>query len=295
MIDRGQPERAVDYFREAHAAAEDSLDICRNYGDALLRLGRFEEAVGLADRGLELCGERPELLNLRGNSRVELGQFAPAREDYERALDLDPGNLDFMENCATCCLELDLILRAEELLNRLLEDRPSAWAFNMTGSLAMRKNEHERAQAAFEEALKLEPDNHEVELNLVSLHLDQGHYEQARDRLLRVLEADGEDDRALELQGRLRERFESRLECHGCGREWWVPREVPPQPGFSVRGEPPGEAPAGRCAACGRLYCISCASAHLEGQRLKCPECREPLRISEERLKYLLLRYVDSG
>jgi len=293
LVDRGQPEPALEYFRRAQSAAEGSVDICRNRGDALLRLGRFQEAVELAGKALELSGEHPALLNLRGNSRVELGEFAAAREDYERALELDPGNLDFMENCATCCLELDLILRAEELLNRILEERPTAWAYNLTGSLAMRKNEHERARLAFEEALKLEPGNRDVELNLVSLHLDQGHYQEATELLARLLQADGQDARALELQARLRERFETLLACHACGRQWWVPREVSPQPGFSVRGEPPGEAPAGRCASCGRLYCIACASAHVEGQRLMCPECREPLRISEEPLKYLLLRYVE--
>ncbi|MBN1837776.1 MAG: tetratricopeptide repeat protein [Spirochaetales bacterium] len=295
LIHRSQPERALEFFQRAHTAAEDSVDILKNWGDALLRLGRCQEAVELADRGLERCGEQAQLLNLRGNSRVQLGQFAAAREDYERALELEPDNLDFMENCATCCLELDLILRAEELLNHVLEKSPSAWAYNLTGSLAMRKNEHERARLAFEEALKLDPGNREVELNLVSLHLDQGHYEEAKKALRPLLESDPEDSRARELRERLRERFETRLVCDGCGREWWVPREIPPQPGFSLRGEPPGEAPAGRCPSCGRLYCIACASAHVAGQRLICPECGEPLRISEEPLKYLLLQYVNAA
>ena len=271
------------------------MDIYKNNVDVLLRLGRHREALELAVRALQSCGEVAELLNLRGNAAVELRLFAAAREDYERALELDPGNPDYMGNLATCCLELDLILRAEELLNRLLEDHPSAWAYNLTGSLAMRKNEHERARLAFEEALKLEPAGREIRLNLVSLELDQGHYEQARELLAGVLAAGEAEARALELQARLRERFETRLSCHACGREWWVPREVPPQPGFSLRGEPPAEAPAGRCQACGRIYCIACAAAHVEEQRLMCPRCSEPLRIAEDPLKYLLLQCVESA
>jgi tetratricopeptide (TPR) repeat protein len=184
-------------------------------------------------------------------------------------------------------------MRAEELLNRILEDRPSAWAYNLTGVLAMHKNEHERARLAFEEALRLEPGNREVMLNQVSLQLDQGHYEPARELLAKVLREEAANDRALELQSRLRERFESRIPCSGCGREWWVPRELPPQPGFSLHGEPPADSPAGRCPACGDVYCIGCASAYAEGHRLLCPRCREPLRISEDPLKYLLLQFVQ--
>ena len=302
LMERGDAQRALEFFQRAlefiqraQDAAERSVDIYRNHADALLRLERYQEAVQLVSRGLEVCGEHPELLNLRGNSRVELEQFAEAREDYERALKLDPDNLDFMENCATCCLELDLILRAEELLNRILEERPTAWAYNLTGSLAMRKNEHDRARLAFEEALKLDPRNPEIRLNLVSLRLDQGHYEQAKELLGGVLAADSRNRRALELQARLRDRFESRLVCAACGREWWVPRELPPQPGFSIHGEPPGEAPAGRCGSCGGLYCVACTADHVEGRRLMCPQCREPLHISEDPLKYLLLRLVDGG
>jgi tetratricopeptide (TPR) repeat protein len=300
LMDRGEVERALEFFRRAleyvqraQDAADRSVAVYRNHADALLRLGRHREAVELINLGLEVCGEHPELLNLRGNSRVELDQFVEAREDYERALKLDPDNLDFMGNCATCCLELDLILRAEELLNRILEERPTAWAYNLTGSLAMRKNEHDRARLAFEEALKLEPRNPEILLNLVSLQLDQGRYEQAKELLGGVLAVDSQNRRALELQARLRDRFESRLVCDACGREWWVPRELPPQPGFSIHGEPPGEAPAGRCGSCGGLYCIACTADHVEGRRLLCPRCREPLRISEEPLKYLLLQLVD--
>jgi tetratricopeptide (TPR) repeat protein len=316
-LQQERPEEALSFLQRARDSAPAEADICVNLAEALRRLGRIEEACGVLDRGLQAAGERiaavprigdpaavqearaaaaqaaARLYNQRGNCRALQGEHSQAYADYERALELDPDNRDYLENCAACCLELDLILRAEELLNGLLEGRETPSLLNLAGNLAAVQRQFERARLAYLEGLKLDPAHLELNLNLLSLYLELGEEAQARQLLATLLARVPVPPRALELERRLREKFDSRLRCDGCGREWWVPRQPPPQPAFTLRGEPPAEAPAGRCEACGRLYCIGCAAPHVREGRLYCPGCGERLRLKEEALKYLVLQHVS--
>ncbi len=296
LVGRGRLEQSLTYFEKAGAAVPDQADIYKNHAEVLVKLGRAAEAEQLLSKGLEQAGaveqDRASLHNQRGNSRVELKNFAAAVLDYEEALKLVPENRDYMENCAACCLELDMIMRTEELLNKLLDGGETASLYNLTGNLAAVTGEYERARLAYLEGLKLEEDNLEIKLNLLSLYVETGKYREAKDLIAPLLE--DPSDRVLQLQTRLRDKYESCLCCEACGRQWWLPKEIPPQSAFTVHGEPPGEAPAGRCEKCGKVYCIACAAEYVEDGRLMCPKCKQRLRLSDDSLKYLLLRYVGA-
>jgi len=91
---------------------------------------------------------------------------------------------------------------------------------------------------------------------------------------------------------RIRDITEEHFECAECGRKWWVPRDIPEQSQVRLYGEPPGEMPAGICPSCGRVYCVACASGHMENQRFLCASCGGPLKLSKNGLKYLALQYT---
>jgi tetratricopeptide (TPR) repeat protein len=289
-------EEALPCFQKAHESESKAASIYRNYAECLMRLERGEEALELLATGIERAGESEEELaslhNQRGNCLVELQRCAEAIGDYERALELVPESRIYMQNCAACCIELDMIMRAEELLNALLEQQESASLYNLTGNLAVVTGEFERARLAYMEGLKQEEDNREIKLNLLSLYIKTDKVEEARELLAEMKGWTDPPERCRHLQDRFRQRFEELLECSACGRQWRVPKQMPPQPSFTIRGEPPGEAPAGRCEQCNRVYCIACASEWVEDGRLMCPKCHNRLRLSDDSLKYLLLQYV---
>jgi tetratricopeptide (TPR) repeat protein len=292
---------ALPCFQKALESASEAASIYRNYAECLMRMERGEEALQLLATGIEKAegttadGSKEELASLhnqRGNCLVELRRYAAAIEDYEKALELVPDSRDYMQNCAACCIELDMIMRAEELLNNLLEEQESASLYNLTGNLAFVTGELERARLAYLEGLKLEEDNREIKLNLLSLFIETDKGEKAGELLAEMRGWADPPERCAHLQDRFQERFEELLECSACGRQWRVPKKLPPQPAFTIRGEPPGEAPAGRCEQCGRVYCVACASEWVEDGRLMCPECNNRLRLNDDSLKYLLLQYV---
>ncbi len=60
----------------------------------------------------------------------------------------------------------------------------------------------------------------------------------------------------------------------------------------SAASRPPMPRP-GNALACGKIYCVGCASAHLRDRRFYCPDCEEPLKLSDDSLKWLLARAID--
>jgi len=199
----------------------------------------------------------------------------------------------YKENCAAACIESDMIHRAEELLAQIEPEHPTASVYNLLGQVAALKGERVRAEISYTMGLERDPGNPDITVNLALLHRERGQHEAARDLLLSLLAERPNHLRAAVLLQRLRDERERRLSCATCGREWWVPKELSPQPALRIRGEPPSDAPAGRCPSCRNLYCVGCASAHVREMRFHCPDCDEALKLSEDSLKWLLARALQ--
>ncbi|MBA7487086.1 MAG: tetratricopeptide repeat protein [Spirochaeta sp.] len=292
LLRNGPLSDAGSYLQKALDQAPAERYILINFSEYLFRTEQREKAFSVIGEGLKAAGDHPQLLNHRGNLFSRLKKYREAAADYEIALKADPDNLKYMENCAACSIELDMIMRAEELLLKLLEKSPGVSVYNRLGNLALIKREYKRAELAFKEALKLEPDNGEINLNLAALYLQQGRHKQAKELTLSILEKQPDSAGAEKLLSQIRKNYEQKIQCASCSREWWVPRELPPQRGLKLRGEPPGEAPAGKCPACGKIYCIACASDHLRDKRFICADCGEFLKLSGDQLKYLIAEHI---
>jgi tetratricopeptide (TPR) repeat protein len=293
-MEAGDPAGAVGFLATARDAAPGEEIIGLNLAEALSLAGRETEALEALSAVEGAAGESARSINQRGNLLARAGDRAGAVREYEKAIRLDPSNAVYKENCAAACIELDMVHRAEELLAQIEPEHPSASVYNLLGQVAVLKGERARAEAAFSAGLEREPANPDIAVNLALLHRERGRHDQARDLLLSVLSRHPGHARARSLLDRIRAEREQRFQCAACGREWWAPKDLPPQPALRVRGEPPAEAPAGRCPACAKVYCVGCAQAHLREMRFFCPDDGEYLKLSEDSLKWLLARAIDA-
>ena len=293
LLEAGDAAAAVPFLAAARDAAPREEVISMNLSESLSRSGRGAEALEEISRYVKEAGESARTANQRGNILVRTGDIAAAVREYEDAIRLDPENPAYKENCAAACIELDMVHRAEELLAQVEPDHPSASVYNLLGQVAALKGERARAELAYSAGLERDPGNPDISVNLALLHRERGKHDAARDLLLEVLAAHPGHARARTLLDRIRAEREQKIACATCGREWWVPRELPPQPPLHVRGEPPAEAPAGRCPACRKVYCVGCASAHVKEMRFFCPDDGEYLRLSDDSLKWLFARAID--
>ena len=292
-LEAGETEKAAAALAAALSKAPGEIDILLNLSEAYARSGESEKAMKLLNGGSRAEAEEARLANARGNILVNRGDFGGAVAEYEKAIHMDAGNPVYKENCASACLEVDMVHRAEELLSILQKSAPSVSVYNLLGTTAVRKGEYQRAELSYTAGLVLEPANPEISASLAMLHLERGRYPMAKELLEEVLDKHPGHAGTVALVERLRARYEIQLACSMCGRKWWVPRDLPLQPPLTVKGELPVEAPAGRCPKCGKLYCISCASASLVDMRFHCVDCAEPLKLSDNGLRYLVNGYVE--
>ncbi len=292
LLDDGRVDEAVATFRAALHSLPAEPDLSANLAEALSRGGSLDEAKRVLAEAVERHPDDPRLLNQRGNLAVLARDFAAALADYEKALEADATNVEIARNLAAVCIETDMILRAEELLGWLTEQSPTPDVYNLNAQLALVQGERGRAELSLKAGLELDPRNSDLRVNLGRLYLERGDVERARAIVAALLEEEPGNEKALRVRESIRKGWETELSCAGCGRSWWLPREVPPQPALRLHGEPPADCPAGRCTACGRVYCIGCASQAAADGRMRCAACGGPLKLDDDHLRYLVLRYV---
>jgi len=94
----GRFEEAVTHSSAAVALRPDDAIARRGLAVALHRLGRFDEAISQYRVALELGGDDAETRNNLGAALGQLGRLDAARTEFERAVRLDPGNDGFRQN-----------------------------------------------------------------------------------------------------------------------------------------------------------------------------------------------------
>jgi len=279
-----------DSFRRAFELCPEEPDILVNYSQALFDIGRTEEAFATLERGKDV----PAVRNQKGNLLYAAGRYEEALAEYETALRGEPGNRTYLENAADAALRCGLFSRAEALYARLLEETGDpSWCFQL-GSLALKKGEYQRAEAAFREALARDAENPRYRIALARLLLTRGGYEEARGLLDIPADSpyagDGRD-----LLDRIERETEDRVTCALCGRIWRVPKSIGSQEPVVLHGEPSGESPAGQCPECGRIFCVSCSLPFVQVNRFFCDTCNRPLKLSDPKLRYLARAYAGEN
>ena len=255
-------------------------DILINYTQALFEGERGAEALKI----LEQYSHR-EIHNHRGNLLAAAGDYPGAADAYEKALAQEKGNRVYRLNCVSACIEADFVHRAEELLQLFEEKDPEV--YNLSGNLARIKGEFSRAETAYEEALKMDPRNAVIALNLAELY-HQREAEEAAARLIEDHPGLEKSRRGRRLKAAVREAIDSSLACSLCGREWELPRMIPDQGPLKIHGEFPEDLPVGRCHSCGKIFCAACAAGPGTDGRFSCSECGEKLSINEKKILYVL-------
>jgi predicted Zn-dependent protease len=296
-LEQGDPASAVGPLTAAREAAPAEIDIGLNLSEALSLTARHSEALETLARLQPGSRDGARVANQRGNVLARAGDPARAAQEYEAAIRQDPATPAYKENCAAACIELDMVHRAEELLAQVEPDHPSPSVYNLLGQVAVLKGERARAEAAYAAGLARAPGHPDLTVNLALLLRERGRVDAARELLAGFLSAHrgGGSARARDLLDRIRAESDRRICCASCGRQWWAPKQLPPQPALRIRGEPPADAPAGQCPQCAKVYCVGCASSHVRELRFVCPEHGEALRLADDGLKWLLARALEAA
>lgn len=163
----GDDANALESFERSLAVQDNRPQVWKEYGVALMRVGRFEESVEAWRKSLQLYGRDDVWRLWRGLGKAELlaGKFEDAVRSLSRANDLEPEDPDTRDKLARALIALaqERVARGEPdaalaALERAiaLEVMPPEGLF-MAGLLARRAGADERADQVFALATERDP------------------------------------------------------------------------------------------------------------------------------------------
>ena len=182
----GQPEKALPYLEDVVTEWPWHQGAHYNLAQALVRMGRVEEAEVVQQRTEELRTLQAQISNQENAVRVQpenayahagLGsvlrraaRYRDAMHAYRVAVYLEPGNLEFRNNIAVLHLLQHDTTAAIQTFERIVQvdsSNVTSW-FNL-GSLYAMSKDIEKARTAWVTAAELDPENEAVQRALSRL------------------------------------------------------------------------------------------------------------------------------
>ncbi len=143
----------------------DYADALYNKGNALLGLGRLEEACTSYRSALALESRRIDALNNLGLALLDLKKPEEALEQFEAALTVNPDHLETLHNRANVLLRLDRFEEALAACDKCLEQKPGrSDVLNTRGVVLGKLGRHAEALANYDAALEITA-HPEIEVN----------------------------------------------------------------------------------------------------------------------------------
>jgi tetratricopeptide (TPR) repeat protein len=156
--------------REAQVSPREKLEAA---ADLAYGAGEYEQAAAGYQQLLSSGGALPRLHNNLGNALAREGRIGAAQASYRKALELDPEHLFATNNLVVALIRGGERDRARELLARAQMAWPRVSFFYTTaGYLKYLEGERAAARAAFQEAIRLNPDSPAALNNLGTLLLE---------------------------------------------------------------------------------------------------------------------------
>ena len=163
----GDDQKALETFERALEIQDNRPQVWKEYGVALMRVGRFDESVNAWRKSLQLYGRDDVWKLWRGLGKAELlaGKFEDSVRSLSRALDLQSADLDTRDKLARALMALAqqrvaegepdaALVQLERALE--LETMPPDGIF-LAGLLARRAGAGDRADEIFALALERDP------------------------------------------------------------------------------------------------------------------------------------------
>jgi len=189
--DTGDFTSAEKELRKALELRYDPAKVIVPLGKSLLMTGQFQKVLD----SVRLEGDagnqaQAELLTLRALASIGLGRDREGRELLEQALARRPEFADALLGQARLAAGEKKLDEAARLIERALASAPkSADAWLMKGELSRVRGDRRGAMVAYRKALELIPYSVPARVDIISLLIDSGNFEEAHAQIERLRKA----------------------------------------------------------------------------------------------------------
>jgi tetratricopeptide (TPR) repeat protein len=172
--------------------------------DAYRMRNRVTDALALYRNLESLYPTNAQIPLIHGGALAQLKDAAGARQEFERVLELSPGNLPATEQL----VDLDLADKdfdaATQLVNRELQAFPKQVTFRLLAAkIQIAQGRHDQAESTLQQALELDPENQGTYLLLAQLYSDTGQNQKALARLNEAMAKNPDNQSALMLAAKI--------------------------------------------------------------------------------------------
>jgi len=155
--------------------------------NALIDIGRYDDAIGDCTKAIKLISSYPEAYYNRGLAYLKKGEQDPAIRDFSRTLELVPDHTDSLLNRGNAWTVKGEYDRAISDFNRAIAIAPeSVEAYNNRGAAYGDRGDYKRALADFNCALRLNPQFAGAYYNRAMIYVDKEDYARALDDFMRA-------------------------------------------------------------------------------------------------------------
>lgn len=190
------PDRAANIPEFVRLPGDAITSIRENFLDpySFLRAGLANQrtqdntgAIRLFRRGLELAPNDPELHNALGWSLFQEGDSESAVAAFGQALQADPEHVKSHNNMALALVDLGRLADAARHFEASLKIEPKAEIYSDLGFTLARLGQRTEAQAAFAQALAIDPECASAHFNMAVVAVQEGDFTAAEAHYLRAL------------------------------------------------------------------------------------------------------------
>jgi tetratricopeptide (TPR) repeat protein len=172
-------EEAIDYYNDAMRISPDYLAY-QHRGNAYIKLGRYAPAIEDYSKAIRIKPEQIGSYNKRGSAYHHLGEYQLAIRDYSEAIRLKPDHAETYNNRGTVYHHLGQYLKAIKDYNEAIRLNPDyAEAYNNRGITNHHLGQFESAIKDYIEAIRLKPDYEEAFGNRGNAYLSLGQFASA--------------------------------------------------------------------------------------------------------------------
>ena len=192
---------AVKHFNAAIAKFPDYRRAQKNLGFALVRSGKFAEAIAPLTRTIALGGGDSKVYALLGYAYMTLGRNVSAEGAYQQAAVLEPENVDFklgLVKCAIATANFDHALAVLDELTAQFPERDALWT--LQANLFIQKEQPAKAAVSLEMLRRRGKATAPNLFLLGDLYMTQEARDLALAAYLEAIEKDGGQNPALALR-----------------------------------------------------------------------------------------------
>jgi tetratricopeptide (TPR) repeat protein len=204
LASEGKDFDAKKLLMEALAQNQDQIEILNALGDMAFLSKESGDALYFYERSLRVFPQQSDILFNTALIYKEQGNLIKALETYTKNLDINPNDIECLNNRGNIFRKLSLFEKAYQDLNKARDiidnqavsssDRIQPWVIYLNlGNVLILKGKYDEANKFFDKGLVLEPNSFELKRSkgVCSFHLTQ--YQEAIDYYHKALEIKPDD------------------------------------------------------------------------------------------------------